>query len=157
MQGIGALLVGIAAIIALCQTGSVLEKIFQLQKKAEEIQTAVLQLKSAETEIQVGIVELKSAVALIGKLVIQVAARLTANNLKEPNITKDEINDVLKKIPDSPDPCQATVYLPSEKRDKVINQLQNSLPQQREFILQNALEYKSMHDLKNCAPMKGYN
>lgn len=123
-QGAGTLLIGIAALVTLYQTGGVLEKILEIRVVVNEIKTAVAELKTYNE-----------------------ARKFSGYYFQEPNLTIEQIKNAIKNIPSSPS-NQSSVYLPEEKRAQVIKDLENKTPEQREVILQNSLIYQSQSDLK---------
>jgi hypothetical protein len=125
-QGIGTLLVGIAALCALWQTNSILERVLKIQEQSENIQKAVELLTS----------QIKN---------LNVAHAISASPiLKDPEATKSQIDIELNKFfMQTPAPGQSTVFLPIGKKSQTVDLLQKEKnPEQRQLILQNALEYQ---------------
>lgn len=138
-QGIGTLLVGIAAIFALLQTSSILDKILEVQKQAKQIEDAVTQLKSQGQQIS-------SAIDLLGTQLKELKAAQTIDSspaLQNPNPTVEQIKDAIKNIPTKPSTKRSTIFLPSSKIDGTVEMIHKAkTPAARAAILQNSLEYQ---------------
>jgi len=129
-QGLGTLLLGIAGLVTLCQTNGILDKIMQIQKQAGEIKQ--------------GVIEIKKAVDILTQQLIINHARQTVQSspLKNIDATKEQIQMTVDSIPNAAS-CGVSIYLPQEYRGQVIEKLQQSKsPEERQFVLQNSLQYK---------------
>lgn len=136
-QGLGTLLLGIAGLFALYQTGGVLDKIMEIQKQAGVINQGVI-------NIDQGIKEIKQAVDILRKqLVENHAIQIVQNSsLKNTDVTKEQIQKVIDSIPSAASDG-VTIYLPQENRSQIVEKLQQAqTPEERQFILQNVLQYK---------------
>jgi len=134
--GLGTLLLGIAGFIALCQTSGILDKIMQIQGQA--------------VEIKQGVTEIKKAVDILTQQLLTNHARQTVQNspLKNAEATKEQIQMTVDSIPSAAS-CGVSIYLPRESRDQVVDKLQKSKsPDERQFVLQNSLQYKTSSE--NC-------
>lgn len=139
-QGIGTLLVGIAALIALCQTSSVLQRVLQIQKQSEQIGTAVTELKAQSQQIS-------SAIDLLGAQLKELKATQAVDSspaLQTPSPTREQIKDAIKNFPTKPSPKRSMIYLPSDKIDATVEMIyKEKTPAARAAVLQNSLEYKA--------------
>ncbi len=120
LTGIGTLLLGIAALVATCQTNEILSKILKIQNQAKGIEKAV---KSLEYEIK-GLAAYR---------------KVESSALKESSATLDQIRGSIIQIPSEQQP--GAVYLPKDRRERVIQEMLEAVPSQRGFILQQNLEY----------------
>lgn len=152
LSAIGALLGGAAAIVgavlAITKADAVADKLSQLH-------TDVLKLEEITNRINTEVAKIREDIAKMA----QVAA--SDQRMQNPNATAEQIKAVLEQIPTSPllpqhqrkneivasaeFPAESSgkiaIYLPSNKRDKLIEQLQKARPSEREEIIKNALEY----------------
>lgn len=139
-QGIGTLLVGIAALVALCQTSTVLEKILLIQKQADQIGSAVTELKDQSKQIA-------SAIDLLGSQLkeMKAAQAIEASPaLQSTNPTKEQIKEAIKNIPTKPSGKRSSIYLPTDKVESTVELIyKEKTPSARAAILQNSLEYKA--------------
>ena len=133
-QGIGTLLVGIAALIALCQTSSVLDRVLQIQKQSEQIGTAVTELKTQSQQIA-------SAIDLLGAQLKELKATQAVDSspaLQTPSPTREQIKEAIKNFPTKPSPNRSTIYLPSDKIDANVEMIyKEKTPSARAAVLQN--------------------
>ena len=145
-QGIGTLLVGVAALIALCQTSSVLDKVLQIQKQSEQIGTAVTELKIQSQQIA-------SAIDLLGSQLKELKATQAVDSspaLNAPSPTREQIKEAIKNFPSKPSAKRSSIYLPSDKIDATVEMIyKEKTPAARAAVLQNSLEYKSSGSLLN--------
>ncbi len=145
-QGVGTLLVGVAAVIALLQTSSILDKVLQIQKQAEQIGTAVTELKTQSQKIS-------SAIDLLGSQLKELKAAQAVDSspaLQTPNPTREQIKEAIKNIPTKPSSKRSTIYLPSDKIDGTVEMIYKAkTPAARAAVLQNSLEYKASGFLVN--------
>lgn len=136
-EGLGTLLLGIAGLVALYQTNGILDKIMEIQKQAGVINRGVM-------DIDQGVKDIKQAVDLLRKQLIENHAIQTVQNspLKNADVTKEQIQKVIDSIPSAAS-NGITIYLPQEDRSQVVEKLQQAqTPEERQSILQNALQYK---------------
>lgn len=145
-QGVGTLLVGIAALIALYQTSSVLDRILQVQEQAKEIGSAVKELKIQSQQIA-------SAIDLLGSQLKELKATQTVNSspaLQNPSPTKEQIKEAIKSLSTEPSTKRSTIYLPPDKIDETVEMIyKERTPEERAAVLQNSLEYKASGALVN--------
>lgn len=145
-QGVGTLLVGVAAVIALLQTSSILDKVLQIQKQAEQIGTAVIELKTQSQQIS-------SAIDLLGSQLKELKATQAVDSspaLQTPNPTREQIKEAIKNIPTKPSTKRSTIYLPSDRIDGTVEMIYKAkTPAARAAVLQNSLEYKASGFLVN--------
>ena len=121
-QGLGTLLVGIAALIALCQTSSLLDRVLEVQEQAKKIYGVVSLLNE-----QLRRIEATQAVASVPAL-------------SEPNPTREQIIEAIKNIPNQ-SVGRPLIYLPSDKRNETIEKIFNAKNvQERTMILKNSLK-----------------
>lgn len=139
-QGIGTLLVGVAALIALCQTNTVLDKILLVQKQADQIGIAVVELKDQSKKIA-------SAIDLLGFQLKEMKAAQAIKSspaLQSANPTKEQIKEAIKIIPTMPSTKRSTIYLPPDRVEGTVDLIyKEKNPAARAEILQNSLEYTS--------------
>jgi hypothetical protein len=122
-SGLGTLLLGFAACIALWQTSSVVNEILKVQEQAKNIDTAIALLSDQ-------IKSMKAEQAIASSPVLQL-----------PNPTKEEIEKMLERLPTSPT-AEPSVYLPSERVKDTINLIYDAKTgEERKMILQKALEF----------------
>lgn len=103
LKGIGAFLVGIAAIIALYQTQGVLGEIFKIQEQALEIKTAIALLRSEIKEKDIA---------------------KYSNKIPE-NASREAIEEIISTIPSKP-ASKFSLSLPDEYREQMINRLEEA-------------------------------
>ena len=149
-QGIGTLLVGVAALVALWKTDSVMDEVLKIRSQADDIKTAVSTLQQQSND-------LSTAIALLREQIKEMSTARTFESspaLKKADPSKEEIEKALEEnFPIRPMPYQPTVVLPEEKRKEVVEQLYKArTPQQRSFILKNSLEYAPAFSGKATMP-----
>lgn len=135
-QGLGTLLLGIAALIALSQTASILDRVLEIQEQAKKIDRAV---------------------SIMGEQLKRLEAMQTvvsAPALNEQNPTREQVIDALKNIPANPSGTHPLIYLPAEKRDETIEKiLKSKNVQERTTIIKNSLKIddikKNVDDIKS--------
>lgn len=138
-QGIGTLLVGIAALWALKDGSSILDRILKIQEQATEISGAVSELKLQSAKIS-SAVEMMEAQLKALRASQEVASSAV---LKSSGSSKEQISEALASIPSAPSEHRPTVYLPIKKRNATVELLYRArTPEQRQMILQDSLEYK---------------
>ena len=139
-QGVGTLLLGIAALSALWQTSSLLDRVLQIQKQAEQIDAAVTELKTQSHQIS-------SAIDLLGSQLKELKENQAVESspaLQAPSPTREQIKEAIKTIPQMPSTNRSTIYLPSDKIDSTVDMIYEAkTPAARAAILQNSLEYKT--------------
>lgn len=140
-QGLGTLLIGVAALWALFQTSGVLSEIFKIQQQADGITGAVSELKAQANKLQ-------EAVDLLRTQMKESLATRTVEEspaLKQENPSEEQIEGALRHIPTKPTQGQATIYIPTSKRPELIENLKRVQTKgERLMILQNSLEYQTM-------------
>lgn len=145
-QGVGTLLVGIAALVALYQTSTVLDRVLQVQEQAKEIGVAVIELKTQSQQIA-------SAIDLLGAQLKELKATQTVDSspaLQSPSPTKEQIKDAIRVLPTVPSTKRSTIYLPADKIDETVELIYNQkTPAARAAALRNSLEYKASGSLLN--------
>ena len=139
-QGLGTLLVGIAAIAALIQSSGLLDKILEIQKQARVIEEAVTELKGQSIQIS-------NAISLLSAQMKELEAKKTVENspdLQKANPSKEQIEDAIKSaIPFKPTPGVSSIYLPEDKLSSTVEMIYKAkTPRQRANILQNSLDYR---------------
>lgn len=123
-QGLGTLMIGVAALIALYQTSSILDNVLKIQDQANKISSAIDLLASQLKE--------NKAVQTVD----------SSQSLKNPNSTIEDIKNAIQIIPAQPFTKGSSIYLPSEKFDKTVEMLHKAkTPERRKAILQDSLEY----------------
>ena len=140
-QGVGALLLGGAALGALCQTSSVLDKVLAIQKQSKNISDGVDVLKHQSEQIS-------SAIALLAQqLKDGMAFRVVDSSpeLKSATASKEQIEKALRRsIPDKPLIGGPSIFLPPEKLQETVELLYRSKSSvQRTSIIQNSLQYQA--------------
>lgn len=144
-QGIGTLLVGIAAIWALMDGAELLKQVLKIQDQARQIETAVGELKSHSLQIA-------SAIDLLGSQLKELKASQTVDSspaLQTLSPTREQIKEAIKNIPTKPSSKRSTIYLPSDKIDATVEMIyKEKTPAARAAVLQNSLEYKAGSLLK---------
>ena len=139
-QGFGTLLIGVAALVALLQGTSLLDRVLQIQEQAKQIASAVTELKKQSQQIS-------SALDLLGTQLKELKATQTVASspaLNETNSTKEQIGQAVRQsFSEKPTAGQSSIYLPESKLDQTIDKLyQAKSPSERTVILQNSLEYQ---------------
>lgn len=131
LQGIGLCMMGSAAILALSHADVVLENLFKIRKQASKIDRGVEEIKAAVKMLEY---------QLNGNYASQ---KIQNSSLKNPEATEEEIQKTIESIPSEPS-CGVSIYLPQEYRSQgFVKKLQNKTPEERQFVLQNALQYKA--------------
>lgn len=152
LSAIGALLGGAAAIVGVVVA---IIKSDTIAEKLNELHHVVLKLEDVTNRINIGMAKIRDDIAKM--------AQVTASDqrMQNPNATAEQIKAVLEQIPTSPllpqhqrkneivasaeFPAELSgkiaIYLPSNKRDELIEKLQKARPSEREEIIKNALEY----------------
>lgn len=145
-QGIGTLLVGIAAIWALSQGAALLKEILQIQEQAKQIGEAVIELKNQSKQIS-------SAIDMMASQLKELKATEAVDSspvLKAPNSTKEQIKEAIKHIPIKPHGTKATIFLPTDRIDGTVDLLFKAKTSgERKVILENSLEYRGSSILVN--------
>lgn len=129
LQGIGTITLGVAAIIASCQTSNVVDKIFEVREQAKQITVGVEELKASSKSLDIQIK------ALASRQIIGASPALQSKN----NVTISEAKDAIKHIPTQAS-GSASIYLPLDKVDETVKELvKEKTPAARAQILQNNL------------------
>ncbi len=154
LSAIGTFLGGAAAMLGVVVA---IVKADTIAEKLNELHHVVLKLEDVTNRINIGVAKIREDIAKM--------AQVTASDqrMQNPNATAEQIKAALEQIPTSPllpqhqrkneivasaeFPAESSgkiaIYLPSNKRDKLIEQLQKARPSEREEIIKNALEYSS--------------
>jgi hypothetical protein len=144
-QGLGTLLIGIAAVFALRQGSSLLDRVLQIQEQAKDIRQAVSELKTQTARIS-------DAIDLLGSQIksLRATQEIAASPaLKSSSASKAELAQAIRSIPSAPSKDQAAVYLPDRKREATIESLYRAnTTQERQIILQNSLEFRGQRRLQ---------
>jgi hypothetical protein len=136
-QGLGTLLVGIAAMIALSQASSLLDRVLQIQDQAKKIDEAV-------SELRLKSIQMTNALNMMSNQLKELRAREATSALPTTNLTFDEVKKIIGTIPKKPSRQNSMIYLPSEKIDQTAENILKAKTQgQRTEILKNALKYES--------------
>lgn len=138
-QGVGTLLLGFAACLALWGTGETLTKILKIEENASAIKVTVEELKANS-------LRLAAAVDLLSAQVKEDLAKHTVESseaLKKDRPTAEEIKEAIETIPYRPLEGQlGTVVLMESKRKEAVERLLKANgPKERTGILKNMLEY----------------
>ncbi|MGZ3795807.1 MAG: hypothetical protein ACXVB1_05565 [Pseudobdellovibrionaceae bacterium] len=145
-QGIGTLLIGVAAIWALIDGADLLKQVLKIQDQAKQIETAVGELKSQSQQIA-------SAIDLLGSQLKELKASQAVDSspaLKSANPTKEQIKEAIRNFPANPSTKRSTIYLPTDKIDETVELIyKEKNPAARAAVLRNSLEYKSSGFLTN--------
>ncbi len=138
-QGLGTLLVGIAAILAACQSSGVLDKILKIQKQARSIEAGVAELRHQSTQIS-------NAVSLLGYQLKEIKAQKTVNAseaLKKLDSSKKQIENAIRALPSRPIPGESFIYLPEKHFGATVDLIYKAeTSNQRVNILQRAFNYR---------------
>ncbi len=138
LAGVGTFLLGIAALIALSQTSSVLENIFKVQEQAKDIKTSVTLLSDAvdqlNTQIMFMVDQKKESEA---KNIIE-----DSEVFKLPDATKEQIERAITVIPSQPTGNNPEVFLPINAVEKTVNMIHGASSKAEKInILKNSLEF----------------
>jgi len=139
-QGVGTLLIGIAAIWALVDGADLLKQVLKIQDQAKQIESAVDELKTQSLQIA-------SAIDLLGSQLKELKATQAIDSspaLQTPSPTREQIKEAIKNFPTKPSQKRSTIYLPSDKIDATVEMIyKEKTPAARAAVLQNSLEYKA--------------
>lgn len=140
LAGIGTCIIGVGAIIAAYQANDVLDKVLDIQKKSNTINSAVEELQKGNKRIQ----ETLDYLAMLVKDVSSKQIMSQSPALQSPNSSKKEIEEALSVIP-SQVPYEETkgifLYLPADRRAGVAGTLEREKNiEKRTLILEKNLE-----------------
>jgi len=136
LQGIGTLLVGLAALTALMQTQSTIEHILKIQETSNQINKAVKELETQTKSMNTAINLLQTKIAELW-----VKEKIQDTSLKERESSKDQIQKMIYSIPSHPEKNSNGFYIPENKKIETINRLyENKSPKEREKILRDAIK-----------------
>jgi len=145
-QGIGTFLVGIAAIIALSQTSSVIKEVLLIQNQATSIESTVKELKTAVTTIEKQSLQVGQAIEILTEQVKEIKASKIIDSskaLKSPNATREEIESAIRIFTVDKSENGSPVYLPEKAFSATVDALQSTKSiETRTAILQSALKYE---------------
>jgi len=152
--GIGTLCLGFGGILALYQTGNVLEKVTNLQKKVDAIEEALIETKVLQKR-EIGIIKYNKVNEVL----------LSKPQIFNKQATRNEVEHVLSDLTKRPSGSPAGVYLPKEKIEGIINNIEiiqglgldqaqakgkikNTIIENLEFNDSINIEKEEMHDTR---------
>ncbi|MCC7006930.1 MAG: hypothetical protein IT497_09850 [Ottowia sp.] len=126
-KNLASLLIGLAALFALYKTDSMLDRVIAIQNKMDD---AARDVNDAAKGLNESIIRLD---AKVDGLKSDFATFL-ASQLTNPKLSKSEIEKVIGNT------SLPGVYLPREKIDTLITDIQKSKPEDRKNIIERALK-----------------
>ena len=126
LSGIGQLLIGISAIIAIYKSTEILSKISELKSLSEQIKITSDKIDK-QSDIILALLKEKKVDSIIHKL--------------GKNPSPQKIRDIINQIPTMPD-HKNNIYLPQDKKEQVIEEIQKMGNYDSKFILEKNLESK---------------